>query len=72
MAQVPLDVPVICIHAPQDDTVSFAQSEAYVAAALAAGSDARLIRATGDHYTLVDPDSPDWQLTLDVLAELTA
>jgi acetyl esterase/lipase len=72
MAQVPVDAPVVCVHAPADDTVNFAQSEAYVAAALAAGGDARLIRAGGDHFTLIDPDSPDWQLVLDVLPELTA
>ena len=70
MAHVPLDVPVVCVHAPADDTVPIAQSESYVAAATAAGGDARLIRASGDHYTLIDPYSPDWEIVLDVLPTL--
>ena len=69
--QVPLDVPVVCVHAPADDTVHFSQSENYVRAATAAGADARLVRASGDHFTLIDPHSPDWQLVLDLLPALT-
>lgn len=70
MAQLPLGVPVLCVHAPDDDTVPFAQSEGYVRAALAAGDPAGLIRAAGDHFTLIDPDSPDWHLVLDALPGL--
>ncbi|HJQ44316.1 MAG TPA: alpha/beta fold hydrolase [Jatrophihabitantaceae bacterium] len=72
MRQVPLEVPVVCVHAPADDEVPFAQSEAYVAAATVAGARARLVRASGDHYTLVDPASADWQLCVDAVDELTA
>jgi acetyl esterase/lipase len=70
MTRVPLRVPVVCVHAPSDDTVPIAQSEAYVAAATAAGADARLVRAAGDHFTLIDPASPDWQLVIDALPSL--
>jgi acetyl esterase/lipase len=70
MEQVPLDVPVLCVHAPADDTVSFAQSEAYVAAATTAGAEAGLLRASGDHFTLIDPQSGDWQLVLKALPTL--
>ena len=70
MARVPLGVPVVCVHAPRDDEVPIAQSRAYVAAATAAGGNAQMIGAAGDHYTLIDPHSADWQLVVDVLPEL--
>jgi acetyl esterase/lipase len=70
MQQLPLDVPVVCVHAPADEDVPFTMSQAYVSAATAAGADARLVRATGDHYTLIDPATPDWQLAVTALAQL--
>ena len=41
IAQVPLAVPVVCVHGHDDDSVPIAQSETYVAAANAAGGDGR-------------------------------
>ena len=70
MAHLPIGVPVVCVHAPGDDDVPFAQSRAYVEQAVAAGDPARLLTAAGDHYSLIDPASSDWQLVLDVLPEL--
>jgi acetyl esterase/lipase len=70
MTRIPLAVPVVCVHAPADDVVPISQSEAYVDAATAAGSDARLIRASGDHFTLIDPQSPDWHIAVDALPAL--
>jgi len=70
MQQLPLDVPVVCVHAPADDEVPYAMSEAYVAAATTAGADARMVRASGDHYTLIDPASPDWHLAVTAIATL--
>jgi acetyl esterase/lipase len=72
MRQLPIDAPVVCVHAPADDEVPITQSEAYVAAATAAGTDARLVRATGDHYTLIDPSSADWHLAVAAIEELTS
>ncbi|HLY35065.1 MAG TPA: alpha/beta hydrolase [Jatrophihabitantaceae bacterium] len=72
MLQLPIDAPVVCVHAPADDEVPITQSEAYVAAATAAGTNARLVRATGDHYTLIDPSSPDWHLAVAAIEELTS
>jgi pimeloyl-ACP methyl ester carboxylesterase len=69
---VPLGVPVLCLHSPADDTVPIAQSTAYVATATAAGADARLIETPGDHYTMIDPSTPDWSLVLDALPDLLA
>jgi acetyl esterase/lipase len=65
--QLPLDVPVWCVHARGDDTVPFSQSADYVAAARAAGAEAELVEVPGDHMVVIDPDSEAWRLTLEVL-----
>lgn len=70
LAAIPLSVPVLCVHARADDSVPFAQSEAYVAAATRAGGRATLLEAAGDHFTLIDPQSLDWQLVVDALPTL--
>ena len=62
--QVPLDVPVWCIHGTADDTVPISQSRSYVAAARAAGASAELVEVDGDHFVLIDPDSDAWAQTL--------
>jgi acetyl esterase/lipase len=67
---VPLDVPVWCVHGRQDDVVPLSQSEAYVAAARAAGAAAELLVADGDHFTVIDTASPAWHRTVDVLVSL--
>lgn len=69
IARLPIGVPVRCVHAPADDLVPIEQSEAYVAAATAAGDDATLVTASGDHFTVIDPVTPDWALCV---AELDA
>jgi acetyl esterase/lipase len=60
MQLLPVAVPVVCVHARADAEVPFSQSERYVAAATERGGVARLVVADGDHYTLIDPASPDW------------
>ncbi|BCW56708.1 acetyl esterase/lipase [Paenarthrobacter nicotinovorans] len=55
MSSLPLDVPVYAVHATDDEDVPASQSEAYVAAATAAGSAAQLLRVPGDHFDLIDP-----------------
>jgi acetyl esterase/lipase len=60
IASVPLPVPVVCIHSRADDSVPFAQSEAYVAAARRAGGVAELVEFEGDHMAHVDPTSEAW------------
>ena len=54
MAAIPLPVPVLAVHAMNDDDVPASQSESYVAAAVAAGGQARLIRVPGGHFDLID------------------
>lgn len=65
--QLPLDVPVWCVHGTDDRVVPFSQSAEYVAAARAAGGRAELVRVAGDHFVVIDPESAAWARTLEVL-----
>jgi acetyl esterase/lipase len=65
--QVPLDIPVHCIHGTADVNVPISQSREYVAAAKAAGATAELTKVDGEHFVLVDPTSGVWQQTLTIL-----
>lgn len=68
--QVPLDVPVLCLHAKADANVPYAQSEAYVAAASRAGGAAKLTTTDGDHFTLIDTATSAWAAARDALPPL--
>lgn len=70
LSQVPLEVPVHCVHGLDDDVVPVSQSRAYVAAANAAGARAELSEVDGDHFVVVDPASDAWRLTLEILETL--
>ena len=70
LSQVPLDVPVVCVHAPDDDTVPIEQSRTYVDAARAAGAEAELATVDGGHFAVIDPTSDAWRRTLSVLESL--
>jgi len=72
MAAVPLPVPVLCLHSRGDENVPYSYSERYVAAATAAGGTARLAELGGDHFTLIDPASPDCTAVIAALPELLA
>jgi acetyl esterase/lipase len=65
--QLPLDVPVWCVHARDDDTVPFSQSVEYVAAATAAGARAELVEVPGGHFDVIDEATRAWQLIVDIL-----
>ncbi|MDT9593513.1 alpha/beta hydrolase [Nocardioides zeae] len=65
--QVPLDVPVRCVHGRDDRIVPIGQSQAYVEAALAAGADAELVEVEGDHFVVIDETSDAWVATLALL-----
>lgn len=67
--QLPLDVPVRCVHGRGDANVPFSQSEDYVAAATAAGADAELLEVEGDHFVVIDPTSRAWSETLALLGD---
>ncbi|MCW2769571.1 MAG: alpha/beta hydrolase [Aeromicrobium sp.] len=69
-AQIPLSVPVRCVHGRSDDIVPLSQSADYVERARRAGADAELIEVDGDHFVVIDPASPAWARTLVVLETL--
>ncbi len=70
--QLPLDVPVWCVHAGDDAIVPIAQSEAYVAAATEAGATAELVKVEGDHFVVIDATSEAWASTLEILDDIVA
>lgn len=61
---LPLGVPVTLVHARGDDDVPLRQSQRWVALASAAGDEARLVTAAGDHYSVIDPAHELWQQVL--------
>lgn len=65
--QVPLDVPVWCVHGRDDTIVPISQSTAYVDAATATGATAELIEVAGDHFAVIDPDASAWNRQLALL-----
>jgi acetyl esterase/lipase len=70
MLQVPLNVPVVCVHSRADDTVPFRQSETYVSAGRASGADVELVEVDGDHMAHRDPSSTSWSAVVDALSRV--
>ena len=67
LQQLPLDVPVHCVHGVDDDVVPVSQSRTYVAAARARGAIATLTEVPGDHFVVIDPTGEAWTRTLEIL-----
>lgn len=65
--QLPLDVPVWCVHGRHDTTVPPDQSASYVDRARAAGAEAELVKVAGDHFAVIDPASDAWQRQVEIL-----
>ena len=70
LQQVPLGVPVFCVHGTGDTIVPPVQSETYVGAAVGAGAEAELVEVDGDHFVVIDPTSEAWAAQLEVLGRL--
>ena len=68
--QVPLAVPVWCVHAPDDDIVPISQSREYVDRATAAGATAELVEVPGGHFGVIEVGSPAWARIVDLFARL--
>lgn len=68
--QIPLTVPVWCVHGDQDGNVPISQSADYVKRATDAGANAELIRVKGDHFVLIDPSTQAWARIVGVLDSL--
>lgn len=64
---IPLEVPVRCVHAADDDLVPISQSTDYVDRATAAGADATLTEVPGGHFGATEPGSAAGRVLLDVL-----
>lgn len=65
--QVPLAVPVWCVHAPDDDVVPISQSRGYVALATDAGGTAELVEVPGGHFGVIEVASPAWARIVQVI-----
>ena len=65
--QLPLDIPVWCVHGTGDTTVPISQSRDYVAAATAAGGRAELVEVDGDHFVVIEPNTPAWGQIVTIL-----
>ncbi|MDP3893818.1 S9 family peptidase [Nocardioides sp.] len=65
--QLPLGVPVWCVHGREDDIVPLSQSAEFAARAQAAGGTAELVEVEGDHFVVIDPGTEAWRRTLRVL-----
>lgn len=59
--RLPVGVPTLCVHGEGDPIVPIAQSEAWVAAARAAGDEAELVSFDGGHFEVLDPSHESWQ-----------
>jgi acetyl esterase/lipase len=70
MRRIPLPQPVMCVHSRADEDVPYAQSEAYVAAARAAGAPAILREVPGDHMAVIDVAAPAWDVVREALPDL--
>jgi acetyl esterase/lipase len=68
--QIPLGVPVHCVHGIGDDVVPIAQSRDYVRAATDAGARAELTEIQGDHFVVIDPATHAWRQTIEILDRL--
>ncbi len=64
---IPLDIPVRCVHAQDDDLVPISQSRNYVDRATAAGADATLTEVPGGHFEATEPDTVAGRMLLDLL-----
>lgn len=64
---IPIDVPVRCVHAADDDLVPISQSTNYVDRATAAGADATLTEVPGGHFEATEPDTVAGRTLLDLL-----
>jgi len=65
--QVPIAVPVWCVHGGEDTVVPPSQSRSYVEAARAAGGTAALVEVEGDHFAVVEPGSAAWKRQRELL-----
>ena len=67
---LPTRVRTVLVHGEADDTVPLSQSQQYVARAVSAGDDSRLVRVPGGHFEHLDPRTPAIDALRDALGPL--
>jgi acetyl esterase/lipase len=67
LRMVPLPVPALLVHGPQDGTVPVGQSRDYARANDAAGGSTELVEPAAGHRSFVDPRSAGWKATAERL-----
>jgi acetyl esterase/lipase len=75
LALVPLEIPVLLVHGPRDETVSIELSYSYLRAATAAGGTVELVEIDGDagsHRAFLNPRGEAWQAVARRLRERVA
>lgn len=70
MRMLPVGLPVLLVHGPQDTTVRVGQSRDYHRAARDAGVDCELVEPDAIHRAHVDPRSAAWRAVTDRLGTL--
>jgi acetyl esterase/lipase len=65
-------VPVLLVHGTADESIPLSQTEAYTAAATAAGDEVSVLTREADHMALVDPSCELWTAAAGWLAEQLA
>jgi acetyl esterase/lipase len=71
-ARLPFGVPTLLCHGDLDDRVPVEHSRDFVARATALGDDSELVEQPGgDHFYVIDPAHPNWQVVLDWVGRRT-
>lgn len=65
----PPNSPVLLIHGKSDQVVPWSQSDSYVRAMKAKGTDIQTLWLPGDHYSIIDVASDDWLTQLDAITD---
>ncbi len=71
ITRAPISTPTRCLHSRADERVPFAFTEHYVAAATAAGDDARLLEIPGSHADVINTESSAFEVAAAALSELS-
>lgn len=72
ITRVPIGVRQLIVQGQQDDLDLRDFNRRYVAAATAAGDDVTYLEQPGDHFAVIDPGAPIWQLVAERLERLLA
>ena len=68
---LPIGTPTRLVHGDQDDVVPIEISQRFVAAAVKAGDDSKLVMLAGaDHFAVIDPRTPEWVTVEKTVLEL--